>query len=485
MLNMDSDAASDTLHTMFARTSLSDKQNEYNVNTAIYIPDELIINIMKYMNIADKARFKQVSKRFNRIATQAMDICEYLSHTFKYPRLLLSSMSSAGSVISGSRALEYFVPESTSATSDWDFLVSGTGYSASTMVHSLSLNGVIWEDLSHKIVNTYHGVDRVNVNSIHLSYDHVCRLQSTVYIQDHIIFNSYNCSIESMYNMVTLYSADHPDIDPHMIYVLLTSHDDGLHMHVKCKESRIYDNQTNDYYIDNDKFKVLSGILKSNGKNVKIQLIIGKSYSSIKRPLQLITTYWATHIQCFIGGHYAAHMYYNTAKDKISKLWNNNASLYFAAVERARSKYELRGYKFNNDDILQVYYPWGVFLPIRRTLNDMQSIIIPFNNIYEDLPSYNALYQKIRTYEGTSITWIDDGNEVKNIHSPIEHCMNQPLNCLSIVDFMDDINLYEDALHTVEGIDPRFTTQSDIILELTNLNKLSMRNNMPGRSLLL
>lgn len=85
------------------------------------------------------------------------DVVNYLKGTFKYPLLVLAAMLDTGSVISGSRALEFFVkgsldpssyhnddPDSKSK-SDWDFYVPGFKESVVDMVRALSICGVKWD----------------------------------------------------------------------------------------------------------------------------------------------------------------------------------------------------------------------------------------------------------------------------------------------------------------------------------------------------
>ncbi|KAF4957165.1 hypothetical protein FSARC_11374 [Fusarium sarcochroum] len=69
----------------------------------------------------------------------------YLSRAFKYPITLLAAMFDTGCVISGSRALDYFIPGSTTVESDWDFYVPGYKESVADMIRALSASGVAWD----------------------------------------------------------------------------------------------------------------------------------------------------------------------------------------------------------------------------------------------------------------------------------------------------------------------------------------------------
>ncbi|KAG5820489.1 hypothetical protein H9Q74_000503 [Fusarium xylarioides] len=69
---------------------------------------------------------------------------KYLSKAFKYPVTLLAAMFDTGCVISGSRALDYFIPGSATVESDWDFYVPGYKESVADMIQALSKCGVVW-----------------------------------------------------------------------------------------------------------------------------------------------------------------------------------------------------------------------------------------------------------------------------------------------------------------------------------------------------
>lgn len=72
------------------------------------------------------------------------DPITYLGGHFDFPVTLLSVMADTKSVLSGSRALHFFVPESTNAKSDWDFYVPPRPVLIAEMIAVLKLCGVVW-----------------------------------------------------------------------------------------------------------------------------------------------------------------------------------------------------------------------------------------------------------------------------------------------------------------------------------------------------
>lgn len=76
---------------------------------------------------------------------QITNIIGYLSTTFNDPVGLLRMMTTSNSILSGSRALEFFVPGYVSEDSDWDFFVPGIENGAHLhMAGFLSDLGVKW-----------------------------------------------------------------------------------------------------------------------------------------------------------------------------------------------------------------------------------------------------------------------------------------------------------------------------------------------------
>lgn len=68
----------------------------------------------------------------------------YLKQTFHYPVTLMSAMFDTGCVLTGSRALEFFLPGAAGPDSAWDFYVPGYKESVADMIDALARCGVIW-----------------------------------------------------------------------------------------------------------------------------------------------------------------------------------------------------------------------------------------------------------------------------------------------------------------------------------------------------
>ncbi|KAM4063824.1 hypothetical protein HRG_012524 [Hirsutella rhossiliensis] len=116
-----------------------------------------IKNIINKLNLGDALALKDAFS-YSPILSQCYraraDPVAYLSASFKHPLTLLSAMFDTGCVISGSRALDFFVPGSARPDSDWDFYVPGYKESVVDMVNVLGACGVSWQLEGDKIVST-------------------------------------------------------------------------------------------------------------------------------------------------------------------------------------------------------------------------------------------------------------------------------------------------------------------------------------------
>jgi hypothetical protein len=75
------------------------------------------------------------------------DPCEYLEQKGPFVNAsdLLRVMSLYGAVLSGSRALDWFVPGSATKTSDWDFYVPNVPSAISAVKGALEKSGVVFQ----------------------------------------------------------------------------------------------------------------------------------------------------------------------------------------------------------------------------------------------------------------------------------------------------------------------------------------------------
>ena len=95
------------------------------------LPAEMISEVMKYMTVEDvsdpsvsKCVFPSISVESER--ERRVDVVKFMGQLCSDPLELLRAMAYTGTILSGSRASEYFYPGSSCVTSDWDFFCTGS-----------------------------------------------------------------------------------------------------------------------------------------------------------------------------------------------------------------------------------------------------------------------------------------------------------------------------------------------------------------------
>ncbi|KAH7146088.1 hypothetical protein EDB81DRAFT_947157 [Dactylonectria macrodidyma] len=108
----------------------------------------ILQNVINQLKAHDALALKEAfpgDLSVNKCYQSRIDPVAYLSKTFMHPVTLMSAMFDSGCVISGSRALEFFIPGSITPQSDWDFYVPGYKESVADMINVLALCGVAWD----------------------------------------------------------------------------------------------------------------------------------------------------------------------------------------------------------------------------------------------------------------------------------------------------------------------------------------------------
>ncbi|CAK7272929.1 hypothetical protein SEPCBS57363_005395 [Sporothrix epigloea] len=344
-----------------------------------YISYEIVAHIAKFLNAGDAVSFGATSRRNREISLARLDPERYLMRTFKNVRYLLVSMTEHACVLSGSRALEYFVPgaiegpgndkSGADTLSDWDFLVPCVKSSVYGMMDALSRCGVEWQhplteilELLEKPYGTtaYLAIARFNYYdpSIHTS----ALPEGTPYI----IFDLFA-------ELRRFAETDGRPADQDWVAVSLIDIDQGFQMSL-LTFSDMVDQKRNPltglplgpgetFDVSNHEhgtsYSSMSGkpinffngyITPPGGLRQKVQLFQChncdkddvKNKSST--PLEyIIDTYYATHVQCFISGWSAGHFYYDLASQKLSLAWETSSR---ERLQKCVAKYRSRGFRF-------------------------------------------------------------------------------------------------------------------------------------------
>ncbi|CAF3656354.1 unnamed protein product [Fusarium graminearum] len=338
----------------------------------------------------------------------------YLSKTFKYPVTLLAAMFDTGCVISGSRALDYFIPGSATAESDWDFYVPGYKESVADMIHALSTCGVVWDlegDAITSAISQYGSVE-IKRTVLESLFSWVARMEP---------LESSELMGQTLLGVLSAFQKVREHEWP-ATYVA-TKHTDGQ---ISLVPGEGHEQQSAGYgtsYLDSEgqPFNMMRGTIQTKEGPQPVQLIVGGHYSGIKSCLSFIKDFYASHVQCFVSGWCATHMYYYHASSKKPMRWESSFALNSAitAVEKAIQKYRDRGYEFHRADAME---------PTIRHLDDDKTFFVDFSDIYRPFlrkSNLDLLDQWIidRRKNLSGIHWIEFNGSIFDMSSCMDKCL--------------------------------------------------------------
>ncbi|CAK7200902.1 hypothetical protein SEUCBS139899_003601 [Sporothrix eucalyptigena] len=356
---------------------------------------ELVSQIASYLSAGDTLSLAATCSRVREACLSRLDPERYFQTTFKHAQYLLAAMTDYGCILSGSRALEYFVPgsiddpdlaEAGSGTdaltpSDWDFLVPCFPASVYGMMYALSRCGVQWQHpltdlfaLVHKPAGSYIMIksdsvyhvypSQVAVNSMtppsKEAMDLYRQLHSYVYVHTEMMEMSWIC-VEVQPGSNRTYKFERiprnemaeRGFSPHTGR-LLDPQEDG-------EDQTNNDGTYHDYNYNNQDstiFLINGYITPPGGVRQKVQLF--QCHTPDKKgctPLEyVINTYYATHVQCFISGWSAGHFFYDLTRQKLAMAWGQMSDKQENALKKCVQKYRRRGFRFFRADLSDLTY---------------------------------------------------------------------------------------------------------------------------------
>lgn len=367
-----------------------------------------IQNAMDKLDIGDALQFKNAfpgDSTVEKCYESRISPVHYLSRAFKYPVTLLSTMFDTGCMLSGSRALDFFIPGSTTADSDWDFYVPGYKESVADMINVLSLCGVKWHLEGDAITTALAENRSISVNTTTL------RAISS-WISNKKPEEASELIGDQLYRTLQAFKETREYSSSTQSY----SVSNGLHGNILIEpdvpdQEGIADNIA--IYQDplGQPFNILQGSVQTSKGIQPVQLIIGSHYSSIRSCLSFIKDFYASHVQCFISGWCASHMYYEQASSRRVTRWEQSYSQKTKAVEKAIHKYQKRGYHFHRADSMD---------PTIRRFNDSESIFLDYGDIFRPFlqASNLSLFDRWLTERRENINtvhWIEFNRDIFTI----------------------------------------------------------------------
>jgi len=291
----------------------------------------------------------------------------YLHNTFRYPDSILGSMTKSSTIISGSRALEYFLPGSTDMSSAWDFYTISSMSNIDEMVSSLQQSGVIWESPDSRARRLLKGYE----------------------ILSKVFMGSYIRYIPHIDNSKTIVSTIR----------------DGLTEYMHLKDINEYVHQNKQCTVGDIKLVSINGTITVKGTIQAVKLYFPvDTEGAIISPIQIIKSFDISLTQCFITGYAAIHMYYKEACNRKCYVWASNYQDLYDSRNSSRlmRRYTTREFTEIDKNIDGIH----------RNLSDEGSMIIDFNPyIISSLSVYDSLMSILRT-----ISWYEV--DMGTVHVP-------------------------------------------------------------------
>ncbi|KAH7363565.1 hypothetical protein B0T11DRAFT_329526 [Plectosphaerella cucumerina] len=313
------------------------------------LPNELIVAVARLLPITDVLALKRATRGFLPVLAHRIDPSEYLQWAgpFSHCDKLLETMATHGAVLSGSRALDYFVPGSTTKASDWDFYVRPTVSSVLAVKEALERSGVVFESCLARAARTWRDESSVALaqNQI-ISVAYKASLAHEQPPDSQVVFDAVHEAHPELKNMAPLVRADGSvRWLRHLTPILIDSTGSGSPLTPWEPRDQLYPRHF--------AAKVLFGSARKGVKAVSVQLVIAAvdarqitiSEPLLQTVLHTIFSFYGSHVQCLLTKHVALHMYYGMALEKSAYRWHVPAGNRNKADAGVR-KYVSRGFDF-------------------------------------------------------------------------------------------------------------------------------------------
>lgn len=267
-----------------------------------------------------RACVRKIYRIVNDLQKPKPDVLQYFGQSFANPIAVIQGMAQGTVILGGSRALEFFVTESCTVHSDWDFYTYQSKYCVGIALQTLANAGVVWDD----IFQPFRDLAAAPAGTV--AYMHVSAVT--------------RCTGRGLYE-------GHPGAaDPEVnawLTALEAAIDDDMYVasvEVAGRVLVISHAQNTTAYLHSPTVNIITGYTSHNGSRQKVQLIFGK-----KTPMQQIMAFYSSSVQCCITAYGAIHFYHDEAVERTGLIWPKN-SQHQPSANSAMLKYSARGWKF-------------------------------------------------------------------------------------------------------------------------------------------
>lgn len=341
-----------------------------------FLPIEILENITARLPARDAGSVALASSRTSTVPKDRLNPVVYLSSTFSNPLSLIAEMADNGCVLSGSRALEFFVPCSTEEGSDWDFYVNGYTSCVVNMIRALEESGVEWDLLEDRTKEFLRGDEK----SMKIKVGEVQNIESWAASD---LIGTINIEDEVGRLLLSIWDAQLATFDRSQEITVLKRN--GSYFRELPSESHNSTVEEDDPSIASAEggFSVITGRVSTKHGSSKVQLIICHSYGIPLNCLQVLSRFHSTPVQCFLAGFGAGHMFYDLTSSKAGIVWNScHKSLNRLRRKReAVEKYRRRGFELRNQGDIE----WP---PARMRLGHNGTFYMPFTELYRELEDF-------------------------------------------------------------------------------------------------
>jgi hypothetical protein len=199
-------------------------------------------------------------------------------------------MFDTGCVLSGSRALEYFVPGSTTPHSDWDFYVPGYKESVYEMINALTRCGVLWHLEADSIAKGLleNGYALIATGALK------CLSSWTRGMEP---YEGSRLLGEDVYKIVQEFQ--HHCENQSLVQTYKASFTPQGNVELEPAGPEVATNTCNYDNTDGGVFSILHGHIETPQGSESVQLIIGSCWSNIRGCMSFIKSFYASHVQTF------------------------------------------------------------------------------------------------------------------------------------------------------------------------------------------
>jgi hypothetical protein len=327
---------------------------------------------------------------FKRLFEDRISMNLYLGQHFSDSQGLLKCMLINDIYISGSRALDYFVPGSTDENSDWDFYADGNKDKIFRFMEFMTSIGIKWFTTMEwftRILEDHNSLSSITMKQMKNLLDITSQIQC-----DKVVDDAIRALHDEMINT-------HDGIyDEESEVVVRNSKGDNKRFILR---SDIYSS-----------FNIIYGTFNNHRKTQSVQLMADSS------GIASIMEFYTSALQCGITGFCAFHMYAKDAYNRQSRLWIGPHEP-TRKMRESRKKYEKRGYLFYQSSLSTMEFPYQSNVVFKRRLKDPDSHVIDFNingPRIDEISKYNqsrltefADEKRRRLYE---FSWIQNGRDL-------------------------------------------------------------------------